>query len=70
MNREAQTNITFTAPSEHPPGTVFDLLKQAWVWVTTTDEDFFIPAQRTYESCGFQKVRKTEDNNLEYELEL
>ena len=159
MTRKAQTNISFTSPSEHPPGTVFDLLKQAWAplwnpkleenirradsdvteyaetvgactfvtcvdsepvgmacydprqkpergeigwncvvpkhqkkgigkaqiqeilrifrskgirkaWVTTTDEDFFIRAQRTYESCGFQKVRKTKDNNIEYELEL
>jgi GNAT superfamily N-acetyltransferase len=38
--------------------------------VITTDEDFFVPAQRTYETCGFVKVRKTEDNNIEYELEL
>jgi len=152
-------NIQFTSPKEHPPGTVFDLLKQAWapLWnpglernirrfdlevmecentvgactfitcldstpvgmgsydprqmpesaeigwncvipehqgkgigkaqiqeilrifrardirkacVTTTDEDFFVPAQRTYESCGFTVVRRTENNNLEYELEL
>jgi GNAT superfamily N-acetyltransferase len=38
--------------------------------VTTTDEDFCVPAQRTYEACGFVKVRKTEDSNIEYELEL
>ena len=38
--------------------------------VTTTDEDFFVPAQRTYEACGFVRVRKTEDNNIEYELKL
>lgn len=38
--------------------------------VTTTDEDFFVPAQRTYESCGFVAVRRTADNNIEYELEL
>lgn len=38
--------------------------------VTTTDEDFFFPAQRAYETCGFVKMRKTEDNNIEYELEL
>lgn len=38
--------------------------------VTTTDEPFFVPAQRTYEACGFVRVRKTEDNNIEYELEL
>mgnify|MGYP000350854594 FL=1 len=38
--------------------------------VTTTDEDFFVSAQRTYESCGFTVVRRTENNNLEYELEL
>jgi GNAT superfamily N-acetyltransferase len=40
------------------------------VFVTTTDGDFFVPAQRTYEACGFVRVRKTEDNNIEYELEL
>lgn len=38
--------------------------------VTTTDEDFFVPAQRTYEACGFVKMHKTEDNNFEYELNL
>ena len=38
--------------------------------VTTTDEEFFVPAQRTYEACGFVRVRKTKDNNIEYELEL
>ncbi|HIJ73709.1 MAG TPA: GNAT family N-acetyltransferase [Candidatus Hydrogenedentes bacterium] len=38
--------------------------------VTTTDEDFFVPAQRTYESCGFAAARRTEDTNIEYELEL
>lgn len=38
--------------------------------VTTTDEEFFVPAQRTYEACGFERVRKTKDNNIEYELEL
>jgi len=38
--------------------------------VTTTDEDFFVPAQRTYEACGFIRACKTEDNNIEYELEL
>jgi GNAT superfamily N-acetyltransferase len=38
--------------------------------VTTTDEDFFVPAQRTYEACGFVRVRKTRENNIEYELGL
>jgi len=38
--------------------------------VTTTDEDFFVPAQRTYNACGFVRVHKTENNNIEYELEL
>ena len=38
--------------------------------VTTTNEDFFIPAQKTYESCGFIKSRRTEDNNIEYEMRL
>ena len=36
--------------------------------VTTTNDGFFVPAQRTYEACGFVQVRKTEDNNIEYEL--
>ncbi len=40
------------------------------VCVTTTDEAFFIPAQRTYEACGFIMSYKTKDNNLEYELTL
>ena len=39
-------------------------------WVTTTDVRFFVPAQRTYEACGFVRKRKTEENNIEYELEL
>ena len=38
--------------------------------VTTTDEAFFVPAQRTYESCGFTVARRTAENNIEYELEL
>ena len=38
--------------------------------VTTTDEEFFVPAQRTYEACGFIKACRTEDNNIEYELTL
>jgi GNAT superfamily N-acetyltransferase len=38
--------------------------------VTTTDEAFFVPAQRTYESCGFTIARRTADNNIEYELHL
>lgn len=38
--------------------------------VTTTDEEFFAPAQRMYEACGFVKTGKTRDNNVEYELEL
>jgi GNAT superfamily N-acetyltransferase len=38
--------------------------------VTTTDEAFFVPAQRTYESCGFTIARRTSDNNIEYELDL
>jgi GNAT superfamily N-acetyltransferase len=38
--------------------------------VTTTDEDFFVPAQRMYEACGLAKIRKTEDNKIEYELDL
>jgi len=38
--------------------------------VTTTDEEFFVPAQRTYEACGFGRIRKTKINNIEYELEL
>jgi GNAT superfamily N-acetyltransferase len=152
-------NIQFQSPTEHPPGTVFDLLRRAWepLWnpkladnirqfdtevaefphtvgrctfvtcvaskpvgmasydprqapdlgiigwncvvpeyqeqgigraqireilrifraeairtacVTTTDEDFFIPAQRIYEASGFVRVCKTEDNNIEYELVL
>ena len=152
-------DIRFTSPTEHPPGTVFDLLKRAWapLWnpgleenirsldhevatcpetvgactfvtcldgepigmasydprqipergiighncivpehqgkgfgkqqimevvrllqargarkicVTTTDSVFFVPAQRTYEACGFLKVPQTEDNNIEYELKL
>ena len=156
---QKKMNIRFTSPTEHPPGTVFDLLKRTWapLWnrkleenirnfdsdvtkypdsvgactvvtclgpepvgiasydprqrpergligwncvvpehqgkgigkaqiqeilsifrskairkacVTTTDEDFFVPAQRMYEACGFAKVRKTEDNNIEYELDL
>jgi GNAT superfamily N-acetyltransferase len=37
--------------------------------VTTTDGDFFVPAQRTYEACGFVRMRKTEDNNIEYEFD-
>ena len=39
-------------------------------WVTTADEEFFVPAQRTYEACGFVRVRKTEASNIEYEFEL
>jgi len=38
--------------------------------VTTMNDDFSIPEQRTYEACGFIKARKTEDNNIEYEIEL
>lgn len=38
--------------------------------VTTTDDEFFVPAQRTYEACGFVKVHETADNNFEYELKL
>lgn len=38
--------------------------------VTTTNEGFFAPAQRTYEACGFVVARRTENNNLEYELIL
>ncbi|MDP6778343.1 MAG: GNAT family N-acetyltransferase [Candidatus Latescibacteria bacterium] len=38
--------------------------------VTTTDEAFFVPAQHTYESCGFTIARRTANNNIEYELDL
>jgi len=38
--------------------------------VITMDEDFYVPAQRTYESCGFVRKRKTADNRLEYERHL
>ncbi len=38
--------------------------------VTTTDAEFFVPAQRMYEGCGFVRKRKTENNNIEYELDL
>jgi GNAT superfamily N-acetyltransferase len=38
--------------------------------VKTGSEGFFLPARRTYESCGFIEVRRTEDNNIEYELDL
>jgi len=38
--------------------------------VITMNDDFSTPAQRTYEACGFIKARKTEDNNIEYEIEL
>lgn len=38
--------------------------------VTTEHDDFFVPAQRTYEACGFVKVRKTKDDKIEYVLNL
>jgi GNAT superfamily N-acetyltransferase len=38
--------------------------------VTTADVDFYVPAQRMYGACGFVRVRKTQDNNIEYELDL
>ncbi len=38
--------------------------------VITSHEEFFVPAQRMYEACGFVKVRDTEDGNIEYELGL
>ena len=39
-------------------------------FVLTSSDPFYVPAQRTYESCGFVLVRTTADNNLEYELKL
>jgi ribosomal protein S18 acetylase RimI-like enzyme len=38
--------------------------------VTTSDGEFFVPAQHTYEACGFLRIRKIENNNIEYELDL
>ncbi len=38
--------------------------------VTTGKEDFFVPARRMYEACGFTPIRNTEDNTIEYELGL
>ena len=38
--------------------------------VITADEDFYVPAQRLYEACGFTRVHTSRNNNLAYELKL
>lgn len=38
--------------------------------VTTADEEFFVPAQRMYEACGFVEIRRTSDHTIEYERDV
>jgi len=38
--------------------------------VTTGDDDFFVPAQRMYEACGFVRMGQAKEDNIAYELAL
>jgi len=49
---------------------IFRQMRICRACVTTTNDDFFIPARRMYEACGFVEVRKIKGHNSEYEMEL